>query len=87
MESRRADAAYQAYCWARVASDLSAADRDRAEVRRFSSSELNSASQWQRWVAGVPLEVNEARAIELAVMWARVAAVQPTEAPSAGAGG
>ncbi|MFD4764277.1 hypothetical protein ACFWOJ_37315 [Streptomyces sp. NPDC058439] len=72
----RRDAAYQAYCWARFASHPNQAEHDRAEARRVSNTDPESATEWQRWVVKVPLDTGPKEAIALAEMWARVAAVQ-----------
>ncbi|MEV8334273.1 hypothetical protein [Streptomyces niveus] len=77
LADRRTDAGYQAYCWARFASDPAAGERARAEGRELSNHHPNGATEWQRWAAGVPAETDQQRAIDLALMWVKVAQVQP----------
>lgn len=81
---RSSNAAYQAYCWARFASDPSAGERAREEGRRLSNSDPDSATDWQRWAARIPSGVSQQRAIDLALMWVRVAEVQPEPSDAPG---
>lgn len=72
--ARREDAAVQAYNWARLASDPK--DEERAEAVRIINSNPETATEWHRWVAKVPQRVTLQQAADLALMWARGAAVQ-----------
>lgn len=72
--ARREDAAVQAYNWARLASDLK--DQERAEAVRIINASPETATEWHKWVAKVPQRVTLQQAADLALMWARVAAVQ-----------
>ena len=73
----RRTAARQAYYWALLAEDLR--DHDRTEARRVSNTIPELATEWQQWAARVPQQTTGQQALDLAVMWARVAAVQDEE--------
>ncbi|MFE7113199.1 hypothetical protein ACFU98_44360 [Streptomyces sp. NPDC057575] len=63
-----------AYYWALIASDMR--DNNRIEARQIVNRDPEAATKWQRWAAGVPLDTTRQDAVELALMWARVAEVQ-----------
>lgn len=66
--------------WARVAGDLRNAHKDREAARELSNNRSDSLTEWQRWLLDhLANEIDQARAIDLAAMWARVAAVQPID--------
>lgn len=78
MPDRKDEAAREAYMWARVAGDLRSAAKEREAARELSNTRSGSPSEWQRWLLDhLTNDVDQPRAIDLAVMWARVAAVQP----------
>ncbi|WP_413804200.1 hypothetical protein [Streptomyces sp. OE57] len=78
MLDRRTEAAREAYMWARVAGGFRTASKDREQARELSNTRSGSLTEWQRWLLDhLSNEIDQPRAIDLAVMWARVAAVQP----------
>lgn len=80
MSERRDEAAREAYMWALVAGDLRTAHKDREQGREVSNTRSGSLTEWQRWLLDhLTNEIDQPRAIELAVMWARVAEVQPID--------
>ncbi|MFI9176166.1 hypothetical protein [Streptomyces lincolnensis] len=80
MPDRKDEAAGEAYMWARVAGDLQTARKAQDEAREVSNTRSGSLTEWQRWLLDhLTNEVDQPRAIDLAVMWARVAAVQPID--------
>ena len=80
MPDRKDEAAREAYMWARVAGDLRTAHKDREGARELSNTTSGSGTEWQRWLLDhLTNDINQPRAIDLAVMWARVAAVQPMD--------
>ncbi|CAL9327887.1 hypothetical protein SUDANB145_07107 [Streptomyces sp. enrichment culture] len=79
-ERTRDEAAQEAYMWARAAGELRRAQKDGEAARKLSNTPSVSLTEWQRWLLDhLAPEIDQSRAIDLAVMWARVAAVQPTD--------
>ncbi|KUO04573.1 hypothetical protein [Streptomyces caeruleatus] len=83
-DARRADAALQAYNWAKVAGSPERAWKEWEQARALSNSSPDELSEWQRWLLD-HLDKNQRlgaeQPIALAEMWVRVAAVQPTAVP------
>ncbi|MEW2623671.1 hypothetical protein [Streptomyces sp. NPDC048106] len=77
---RRADAALQAYNWARVAGSLERAWKEQDQARALSNSSSSELSEWQRWLLDhfKDQHLSVEQAIALAEMWVKVATVQPT---------
>lgn len=77
-ESRRQDAATQAYNWARVAGGMKGVLKEREAARELSNTAPEAVTSWQRWLLD-HLDANSLdveQAIRLAEMWAKVAASQ-----------
>ncbi|WP_460074165.1 hypothetical protein [Streptomyces sp. YKOK-I1] len=76
---RRADAALQAYNWARVAGSPERAWKEREQARELSNSSPGELSTWQRWLLDYLKDqrLGVEQAVALAEMWVKVASVQP----------
>lgn len=77
--SRRTYASLQAYNWARVASGMKGALKERESARQLSNTDPGSITEWQGWLLD-HLDANGMdvqQAINLAEMWVRVAELQP----------
>ncbi|MFJ9893473.1 hypothetical protein ACIQPR_09075 [Streptomyces sp. NPDC091280] len=75
---RHADAALQAYNWAKVAGSPERAWKEQDQARTLSNASPGELSEWQRWLLDhlKDQQLGFERAIALAEMWAKVAAVQ-----------
>ncbi|QNT98441.1 hypothetical protein HEP81_08215 (plasmid) [Streptomyces griseofuscus] len=87
-QDRRADAALQAYNWARVAGGLERAWTEQDRARALSNSSPSELSEWQRWLLDHLRDqhLSVGQAVALAEMWAKVAAVQSAGTPGANGG-
>ncbi|MEU9050108.1 hypothetical protein AB0D37_06845 [Streptomyces sp. NPDC048384] len=77
---RRSYAAIQAYNWALVASGHAKALKERDSAQRLTNTAPETLSEWQRWLLDhIGNEgIGAQQAVDLAEMWVRVAAVQPS---------
>ncbi|WP_424864052.1 hypothetical protein [Streptomyces sp. MMS24-I29] len=82
VEPSQAGAAREAYYWAVVAGSFARVTREREAVRELSNTgDPAGLSEWQQWLLHhLDSTATPEQALELAQMWARVAAVQ-TDSP------
>ncbi|MER6500182.1 hypothetical protein ABT218_12510 [Streptomyces sp. NPDC001455] len=82
VEASHAGAAREAYYWAVVAGAFARVTRERETVRELSNTgDPAGLTEWQQWLLDhLDSTVTAQRAMGLAEMWARVAAVQADNA-------